>query len=68
MPTYTYRCDCCGLERDIRRGFDQDESPVFCPDPDCDGRLHRIFAVPAVIYRGDGWYAKDHKEKPRDES
>jgi len=59
MPTYTYRCSNCGVEFDKFQKF-SDKPLTRCPD--CrTGRVSRIPQPSAIVFRGSGWYATDHK-------
>lgn len=55
-----YRCQECGweFEAEVERGEVAWE--VECPKCGSDDTV-RLWRVPAVIYRGSGWYNKDVK-------
>ena len=58
MPTYDYRCTGCGHSFDVRQRFD--EEPVLtCPR--CHQNVRRVMHVPAIIYKGSGFYTTDYK-------
>jgi putative FmdB family regulatory protein len=57
MPLYEYECRKCGerFER-IQR---VDAAPVTaCPR--CGGAVHRLMGVPALQFKGSGWYVTDY--------
>lgn len=57
MPLYEYECFLCGhrFER-IRRVADA--SSVECPE--CQGKVRRLLAAPALQFKGSGWYVTDY--------
>ena len=60
MPTYEYRCRACGHGFDIVQSF-KDESLTICPA--CGGELRKVFAPPAIAFKGSGFYATDSRTK-----
>ncbi len=67
MPTYGYTCRDCGHTFDIVQKM-ADDTLTICPR--CGGRLRKVFAAPAIAFKGSGFYATDHGKgsKGRDES
>lgn len=57
MPTYEYTCRDCGHTFDIVQKM-ADDSLTICPR--CGGRLRKVFAAPAIAFKGSGFYATDH--------
>ena len=57
MPLYEYECFLCShrFER-IRRVADA--SAVSCPE--CGGKVRRLLGVPALQFKGSGWYVTDY--------
>lgn len=57
MPLYEYECLVCAhrFER-IQRVSDE---PVTCC-PECGGQVHRLLGVPALQFKGSGWYVTDY--------
>jgi putative FmdB family regulatory protein len=57
MPLYEYECFLCNhrFER-IRRVADA--SDVSCPE--CGGTVRRLLGVPALQFKGSGWYVTDY--------
>ena len=62
MPTYEYRCRDCGHTFDIVQKM-SDEPLTHCPE--CGGALRKVFAPPAISFKGSGFYATDHGKKAR---
>ncbi len=60
MPTYEYRCEAESHHFDLRQSFDSD--PVIdCPQ--CGSISRRVFHVPAVVFKGSGFYVNDYGKK-----
>ncbi len=57
MPLYEYECQSCGehVER-IQRVADAPLSEC----PKCGGPLRRLLGVPALQFKGSGWYVTDY--------
>lgn len=57
MPLYEYECFLCGhhFER-IRKVADA--ASVCCPA--CGGKVRRLLGVPALQFKGSGWYVTDY--------
>ena len=62
MPTYEYTCRDCGHTFDIVQSM-WDESLTMCPE--CGGSLRKVFAPPAISFKGSGFYATDHGKKAK---
>jgi putative FmdB family regulatory protein len=62
MPTYEYRCRDCGHTFDIVQKMTDDPLTV-CPN--CGGELRKVFAPPAISFKGSGFYATDHGKKAK---
>ena len=60
MPIYEYRCQACSHTFDLKQGFDA-EPIATCLI--CSGQAPRVFSMPAVIYKGSGFYTTDYKQK-----
>jgi putative FmdB family regulatory protein len=60
MPTYEYRCRDCGHSFDIVQKM-SDDPLTHCPE--CGGDLRKVFAPPAISFKGSGFYATDHRKK-----
>ena len=59
MPTYEYVCRDCGHGFEILQSF-KDESLTICPA--CGGELRKVFAAPAISFKGSGFYATDNRK------
>ena len=57
MPTYEYTCRDCGHTFEIVQSM-WDDALTMCPE--CGGSLRKVFAPPAISFKGSGFYATDH--------
>jgi putative FmdB family regulatory protein len=57
MPIYEYECARCNqrFER-LQRLSD----PVLTACPNCGGVVHKMFSVPALQFKGSGFYKTDY--------
>ena len=62
MPTYEYVCRSCGHLFEIVQAM-RDDPLTECPE--CGGELRKVFAPPAISFKGSGFYATDHGKKAR---
>lgn len=62
MPTYEYTCRDCGHTFEIVQSM-WDEALTMCPE--CGGSLRKVFAPPAISFKGSGFYATDHGKKSK---
>ncbi|KAA3665005.1 MAG: hypothetical protein DWQ04_02820 [Chloroflexi bacterium] len=58
MPIYSYRCNDCGHEFDIRQRMSEDTLTV-CPS--CDGEIRRVVTSVGVVFKGSGFYVTDNR-------
>jgi putative FmdB family regulatory protein len=59
MPTYAYRCQNCGSEFEKVQKF-SDKPVSKCPV--CGkGPVRRLLQPAAIVFKGSGWYATDHR-------
>jgi putative FmdB family regulatory protein len=58
MPTYDYRCDACGHRFSASQRFGE-EPLQTCPK--CGARPRRLVSLPAIVFKGGGWYATDSR-------
>jgi len=57
MPLYEYECQSCGEH--VERIQRVDDAPLSeCPK--CGGPLRRLLGVPALQFKGSGWYVTDY--------
>ena len=61
MPVYEYRC-ARGHEYEKVEGFD---APTEHACPHCGGSARRRLSVPAVIFKGSGFYSTDNRKSSR---
>jgi putative FmdB family regulatory protein len=62
MPTYEYACKRCGHTFEIVQSI-KDDPLTVCPE--CGGELRKVFAPPAITFKGSGFYATDHGKKAK---
>jgi len=62
MPVYDYECEKFCLRTEISQNF---SDPPITECPQCSGRLKRLIAPPAIIFKGSGWYVTDFPSKDR---
>lgn len=62
MPTYEYACRSCGHTFEVVQSM-ADDALTVCPR--CEGELRKVFAPPAIAFKGSGFYATDHGRKAR---
>lgn len=58
MPTYEYVCESCGNQYEKREGFDA-KPRQKCPA--CGKTAQRMLSVPAVVFKGTGFYKTDSR-------
>ena len=59
MPIYTYRCTECGVEFEQHQTF---SDPPLTKCPECGKKsLRKVFTPAGIIFKGNGWYATDHR-------
>jgi putative FmdB family regulatory protein len=61
MPIYEYECARCQkrFER-LQRLSD----PLVTACPTCGGSVHKQFSVPALQFKGSGFYKTDYAHRP----
>ena len=62
MPTYEYTCRDCGHTFEVVQSMTEDPLSM-CPE--CGGSLRKVFAPPAIAFKGSGFYATDHGKKSK---
>lgn len=58
MPIYDYRCDHCGHVFHAQQAF-ADAPLTACPA--CGQRPRRVPSLPAIVFKGSGWYKTDSR-------
>jgi putative FmdB family regulatory protein len=63
MPMYNYRCRSCGVAFNKTQLF-ADKALTRCPE--CRARnVSRVPQLPAVVFKGSGWYSTDQRPGAR---
>ncbi len=57
MPRYDYRCEAESHRFELKQSFDA-EPVAECPE--CGSIARRVFHVPAVVFKGSGFYVNDY--------
>jgi putative FmdB family regulatory protein len=63
VPTYSYRCNGCGVEFDIQQAF-SDSALTTCEG--CGGSLRKLFSAVGVTFNGSGFYRTDSRASTSD--
>lgn len=67
MPIYQYECKICGARFERLVPVSKADEMQPCPSGHHD--VTRVFSVPAVVFKGSGFYVTDHpkvsQEKPK---
>lgn len=72
MPTYEYQCRTCEARFDVVQSFadaalslcpraEEAFSPAECVLPG-EGEVKKVFSVPAITFKGDGFYKTDSRK------
>ena len=57
MPLYDYRCQKCGETYEVRQRISDEP---FTLHEGCGGKVERLISVPALQFKGTGWYVTDY--------
>ena len=57
MPLYEYQCNNCGKRFEVRQNFS--DAPLTTHE-ECGGPVERLISVPALQFKGSGWYITDY--------
>ena len=57
MPLYDYKCHKCGKSFEVRQKF---SDALLTVHEECGGELERVISVPALQFKGSGWYVTDY--------
>jgi putative FmdB family regulatory protein len=57
MPLYDYKCHRCGKTFEVRQKFADATLKVH---DECGGELERLISLPALQFKGTGWYVTDY--------
>ena len=59
MPTYTYRCENCGVQFEKQQHFND---PPLTKCPECNKKaLRKVYMPVGIVFKGSGFYATDHR-------
>ncbi len=57
MPRYEYKCEGCGEHFELSQKFA--DEPLTVHDK-CGGHVERLISVPALQFKGSGFYVNDY--------
>lgn len=57
MPLYEYQCEKCGRVFEVMQKFS--DAPLETHQG-CGGTVKRLLSVPALQFKGSGWYITDY--------
>lgn len=60
MPLYEYQCTKCNNRFERIQKF---SDPLVTDCPLCAGKVERTISVPAIHFKGSGWYVTDYGNK-----
>ena len=60
MPLYEYECDACGQRFEQIQSF---SDPPVEKCPTCGGPVRKLMSMPAIQFKGSGWYITDYARK-----
>jgi putative FmdB family regulatory protein len=62
MPTYTYRCNNCEYQFDIKQRM-ADNPLTDCPECEATGSLRKVLNSVGIVFKGSGFYVTDSRGK-----
>ena len=62
MPTYTYRCNKCNHQFDIRQRM-SDEPLTTCSVCHTEQSLRKVLNSVGIVFKGSGFYVTDNRGK-----
>lgn len=62
MPLYEYLCETCHTHFEVRRHFSDIGVPA-CPHCNGTGKVRKVFSMPAIVFKGSGFYVTDSRGK-----
>ena len=63
MPIYDYHCDHCGHTFSAVQSY-TDATLERCPS--CGKRPRKLMSMPAIVFKGGGWYKTDSRPAQKD--
>lgn len=58
MPTYTYRCNACSNQFEVRQRINE---PPVSACPVCGGAPRRVVSQVGIVFKGSGFYVTDNR-------
>jgi len=65
VPTYEYECTACGQRVEVYQRITEDPLTTCGV---CGGLLRKVFHPAGIVFKGTGFYATDHRSKPKTSS
>ncbi|WP_420643848.1 FmdB family zinc ribbon protein [Candidatus Leptofilum sp.] len=62
MPTYTYRCNNCEYQFEIKQRM-ADDPLTDCPECETDNALRKVLNSVGIVFKGSGFYVTDSRGK-----
>ena len=62
MPTYTYRCNNCEYQFDVRQRM-ADDPLTDCPECETENALRKVLNSVGIVFKGSGFYVTDSRGK-----
>lgn len=62
MPTYTYRCNICEYQFDIKQRM-ADDPLTDCPECETEKSLRKVLNSVGIVFKGSGFYVTDSRGK-----
>lgn len=62
MPTYTYRCNNCEYQFDIKQRMAEDPL-TDCPECKTENTLRKVLNSVGIVFKGSGFYVTDSRGK-----
>jgi|PlaIllAssembly_1097288.scaffolds.fasta_scaffold394286_1 putative FmdB family regulatory protein len=62
MPIYEYHCQSCGHTFEVLRKF---SDPAIHECPRCSAQVQRLISLPALVFKGQGWYVNEFPSQDR---
>jgi len=62
MPTYTYRCNNCEYQFDIKQRM-ADDPLTDCPECETENSLRKVLNSVGIVFKGSGFYVTDSRGK-----
>lgn len=59
MPIYDFHCRVCDKDLELKVSFTERDS-ARCPN--CDNELTRRMSIPAIQFKGSGFYSTDNRK------